>query len=219
MTRLIHFSGRPLTALPPPVDQTHGEGSHRGQGVFMKPMGLWVSPDDDEYGWKWWCEGERFRLTQLTHMTEIVLRDDARILRINDSVELNAFHDEYSSSWEEVIGEKPKGDFGRGSMWIKWAEVSKKYDGIMIVPYLWELRFGEKAMWYYSWDCACGCIWNMAAVAELRPYRSNIFQVAWRTLRYIAMTERDLFSRDGWRGRWKMLKRQWAATAQDDDDE
>jgi len=37
--------------------------------------------------------------------------------------------------------------------------VSKEYDGIEIAPYQWDARLS--LIWYYGWDVASGCIWNL----------------------------------------------------------
>ena len=58
---------------------------------------------------------------------------------------------------------------------IDWRLVAEEWQGIVIAPYLWERRFDSDARWYYSWDCASGCIWDHRAIAaieligELRP--------------------------------------------------
>lgn len=38
------------------------------------------------------------------------------------------------------------------------------YDG---APYQWECRLDRDTFWYYSWDCASACIWNLQAVRPL----------------------------------------------------
>jgi len=45
---------------------------------------------------------------------------------------------------------------------ILWGDLKQKYDGLIIAPYQWERRLD--LMWYYSWDCASGVIWNLDAV-------------------------------------------------------
>ena len=42
---------------------------------------------------------------------------------------------------------------------IDWKKVASKYDGIEIVPYQPKARMN--LLWYYGWDIASGCIWNL----------------------------------------------------------
>jgi hypothetical protein len=50
---------------------------------------------------------------------------------------------------------------------IDWYRVAEQYDGIIITPYIYERRLTEYTTWYYSWDCASGCIWNGKAIANI----------------------------------------------------
>jgi hypothetical protein len=46
---------------------------------------------------------------------------------------------------------------------INWRAVAAEYDGIEIAPYHWPMRMAR--MWYYSWDCASGCVWNTEKIS------------------------------------------------------
>jgi len=48
---------------------------------------------------------------------------------------------------------------------IAWSLVADEYQGIVIAPYVWSRRLCYGANWYYSWDCASGCVWDASAVA------------------------------------------------------
>lgn len=198
---LIHYSFRPLTAVPIFTQQAGGEGLNRGTGTFMKPMGFWVSAGDGDDSWRGWCESERFRLWNTLHKTEIVLKPDAKILRIKGKRELDKFHKKYSDQQDyeaEIALKIYKTNAGR-SMYVRWADVAKEYDGIVITPYIWERRLDGPAQWYYSWDCASGCIWNADAIAEVRPYEGDIFAVTRRALWLLYLSRGEL---------WRSLK--WA---------
>ena len=57
--------------------------------LFVKPEGgLWGSPVDSEYGWKDWCDRERFRKCKKSNSFEFTLRDDANVLHIRDVSDL-----------------------------------------------------------------------------------------------------------------------------------
>ena len=43
-----------------------------------------------------------------------------------------------------------------------WYCHGDKYDGIEINPYQFEARY--QYTWYYGWDIASGCIWNLSGV-------------------------------------------------------
>lgn len=121
-----------------------------------KPQGLWFSVEG-EYDWKWWCEAEKFRLDRLKRAYEIRLTKDARMLRISTAEGIDAVNETY--------GYRPYSDRGLKMMMIKWHQIARDYQGIIIAPYIWERRFGADCLWYYGWDCASGCIWDVTAIA------------------------------------------------------
>jgi hypothetical protein len=75
---------------------------------------------------------------------------DARVLHLSSSDELLAFHAE----------------FGLDNWKVSWIAVAEQWQGIIIAPYLWERRLGDPS-WYYTWDCASGCIWDATAIASV----------------------------------------------------
>lgn len=151
--RLIHYSDAHLTHV---YDTTY---------TFErddKPDGLWVSVEGKD-DWPSWCRSEDFRLRRLTHPTEIILAADANILRISGASALRKFHAAYKK--RSAVGEP---EYCRDRA-IDWGVVADQYDGIIIAPYVWSLRLDGNVRWYYSWDCASGCIWRSRAVKALRP--------------------------------------------------
>lgn len=144
MSRLIHYSEKSLASVYSVAqDDCHSN---------FKPSGLWVSVEGDA-DWPSWCRDENFHLGRLTHQTEIILAPTANILRISDAAGLDEFTKEFAYS----------------SYGVNWPAVAEKWQGIIIAPYCYERRLAGHATWYYTWDCASGCIWDAAAVAELRP--------------------------------------------------
>jgi len=160
--RLIHYSNQYITSVAT-VEQANNP-----RGNWYKPHGLWVTtPGEDD--WPSWCRGEEFRLDMLTHATEVILSPTANLLVIEGKEQLRAFHKEYSklpSFAEELPAEQQK--LFRGHA-VRWGDIAERYDGIVITPYVWDMRLDHSAFWYYTWDCASGCIWNASAVAELVP--------------------------------------------------
>jgi hypothetical protein len=119
-------------------------------GRRSKPDGLWVSVGDD---WERWCRSESYGWPEHhRHITTVTLAPDANILVISDPEALRAFtRDHTIDRWYNV----------------NWLPTVAAYDGIVIAPYLWECRLEQGVSWYYTWDCASGCIWSLSAVASV----------------------------------------------------
>lgn len=112
-----------------------------------KPKGLWVSVGDE---WAEYCRSEEWREDTLAHRVQIHLRPDARILVIQDGPGLLRFDIDFG----DVAG-------------INWEAVAREYQGIIIAPYLHEYRLSKKVPWYYDWDIASGCIWDLNAIESV----------------------------------------------------
>jgi hypothetical protein len=117
-----------------------------------KPVGLWISVEggEDVWGWSDWCRVESWDIGPWEHA--VTLAPDANVLHIGTPDDLRSFHREY----EDV------GNYG-----IRWRDVESAHDGIVITPYLWSMRLDVEVGWYYSWDCASGCIWKADAIADV----------------------------------------------------
>lgn len=129
----------------------------------MKPRGLWVSVEGNGDGWSDWCRDEQFGGEGLAFEHEVVLAEDAHLLWLSTAEHLDAFTVEYGTPMypaEPTIRH-------RG---IDWPGVAKVYQGIVIAPYLWERRLDPDTFWYYGWDCASGCIWDLTAIARLELF-------------------------------------------------
>lgn len=152
--RYIHYSAAPLGEL-------HSTNPLK-EDFPMKPFGLWFSVEIEGLsdGWKEWCEIESFALDALAHQTEIIFKEDARILRISNIDELDEFTKQYNN---------PNGLLPNRALGIKWDVVAESYQGIIIAPYIWERRLHIDTTWYYGWDCASGCVWDVSAIATLNP--------------------------------------------------
>ncbi len=148
--RLVHWSREPLGRIR---SETQGGDKSR----FDKPNGLWVSVEGNDDGWRWWCQAEEFALDSFAVEHEITLDPNARILRIAGALELRVFTERYAC-----------GPWNRRSYAINWPDVAASYQGIIIAPYVWECRLCDETTWYYSWDCASGCIWDASAIADVR---------------------------------------------------
>lgn len=108
---------------------------------WMKPVGLWFSVNDDEDGWRSWCEGKSFRLDELKHKTELILKPNANILYLRSSKCFDTFTEKY------VGKTRLPGLLGRlHQEWPDWESVAKEYDGIIIAPYNWEYRLNPETI-------------------------------------------------------------------------
>jgi len=140
---LIHYSEKPII-----FDYDH---SYKNKETF-KPNGFWVSVlgEDD---WPSWCKGAEFALSSLSCPHRVILRSEANVFLISSKEELDAFN----------VSFKSEGGF-RDDYKMKWVEVRRKYDGLIIAPYQYSRRL--VLLWYYAWDCASGVIWNLNAIKD-----------------------------------------------------
>src|SRR5678816_635427 len=117
----------------------------------IKPNGLWVSVDDD---WPQWCHSNGSFENRLDHRTEIVLASDANILHLSTPEMLDRFTEEWRNDNPDWL------------RCIDWSLLTQYYQGLIIAPYLWERRLTPHTFWYYWWDCASGCIWDLSAIGN-----------------------------------------------------
>lgn len=154
---LEHYASAPLA-----LDTTRRYDQRPSQfRLYGKPSGLWVSAKG-EYDWPWWCLAEEFGKERLLFRHTVTLKPDANILVLDTEAKMHGFNHDYSGGYGNVrksladILERQSKD---------WVRVANDYDGILIAPYHWSLRLESEFSWYYGWDCASGCIWNLDAIS------------------------------------------------------
>lgn len=157
--QLIHYSHAV-------VELNKSEVYEEEKKWLAKPDGLWFSVKG-KCDWKWWCEGENYRTENLAVAHEIKLKSDAKILYLNNEEELFAFTRQYR---------KPSRIFDNetDTYEIKWSEIKKLYQGIIIPNYLWDCRLALESSWYYGWDCASGCIWDLSCIESFKVIQEVI---------------------------------------------
>jgi hypothetical protein len=155
---LSHWSTKPL----PPLRDV--EQDTDGVFAYFKPRGLWVSIDGDD-DWRAFCEGNEFNLDAFIYRTIVRMKPDANILTMGTVEELNRFTDKYYKDRFAHIPDWPPDSSRRMCMHLDWPRIAKEYDGIIIAPYVWPARMD--LMWYYTWDCASGCIWKASAIESV----------------------------------------------------
>jgi hypothetical protein len=122
-----------------------------------KPHGLWLSVDGD---WQEFRESSMMRIGQGfwgAKQTEFEV-DLSRCLVISSVREIDRFDKEY------VARNLPPG--GYSHFRVDWRPLREEYAGIVIAPYIWDRRLVSPVSdWYYGWDCASGCIWDLSIVS------------------------------------------------------
>lgn len=155
---LRHYSREPVERLWPASVYRFPRPS--------KPGGFWVSVDDNSEGWREWCNEQQFEVEHLAYAYKITLKNDARILYITTDAELHTFTEQYKSDHKLNL----HSDFVHA---IDWPRLAEKYQGIIITPYLWRSRNDFRTFWYYGWDCASGCIWDIDAIAGIKLIKAK----------------------------------------------
>ena len=137
----IHMSKKPFELEPRTFTQKS----------TMKPSGFWYG-----FGSEWidWTRSEMPEWTYKYIYT--VDTGNTNVLQIKTHVELKQFSREYQSNVSDTGYRREAGET------IDWKKVASKYDGIEINPYQFEARY--QYMWYYGWDIASGCVWNLSGV-------------------------------------------------------
>jgi hypothetical protein len=123
-----------------------------------KPVGLWVSVGDE---WEIWCKEQEFALERLTCKYRVILKKEANILYLDTEDKIYDMHIKYpcnKGSLSKLLG------FDDDTNEIDWLKVKSEYQGIIISPYQWECRLSMDSSWYYGWDCASGCIWDINCI-------------------------------------------------------
>lgn len=155
--KLIHYSPRRIDSLKiQEYDQNEVE-------FHCKPNGLWLSVEGKD-DWKEWCKAEDFRLDCLRFSYEVILKENANILHLKTKEEIFDFSKQFPyRSKIRAVGEFLD---TKDTHELNWFEIKKKYQGIIISPYQWGCRLELGSSWYYPWDCASGCIWDLTCVQD-----------------------------------------------------
>lgn len=114
------------------------------RNITNKPNGLWYDVDGD---WKRWCL-QTDNLQWICRYNYAIDVSKANILKLSSTKEMLDFTEEYADKAKYMI-------------FVDWARVAKNYEGIEISPFNWDLHLEPKTFWYYGWDCASGCLWNL----------------------------------------------------------
>ena len=158
MNRLIHYSSRPIEGVTSVTQK---------EEPFGKPNGLWVSVGDAWRRYNWELRQDRVHKLQFkacVYANHIRLAPEANLLLINNCDEFDRFNDRYGRAWNN-----PNVPDGR---LIDWTAVAEQHQGIVIAPFLrhraWDAngKWISRSIWYWTWVCASGCIWDAGAVDD-----------------------------------------------------
>lgn len=177
--KLSHFAAKPLPTRLHNVEQ----GPLNGVGGYFaqKPGGLWVSVDGKD-DWPEWCESNNFSLYKLRYRYRITLRKRHDLIVISTAAALDSFVEQFGVA-DPLFKDMAMYNDCRG---INWPRVAQTAKGIIIAPYHWTRRMDS--MWYYTWDCASGCIWDVSAIQSVRlmSMRPRCRHTKWEHRAYIA---------------------------------
>lgn len=127
---------------------------------FDKPRGFWVSVDGDD-DWPSWCAVEDYDIG--ANRFTVTLAPSANMLTLTTADEVIDFAHIYKS--------REFTDSLREFAAVDWVRVAQDYQGLIIAPYQWSLRLSGVG-WYYTWDCASGCIWDAEAIGSVGAVQS-----------------------------------------------
>lgn len=134
----------------------------------MKPNGLWVSDDDANYIWPDVVLDKKLSTKHLAYRHRVMLSKGARIKYIHTPEQL----DEFTVAFEAGLPWNGKTSFA-----MMWNLIAERYQGIVITPYIELRRYHQMTNWYWPWDCASGCIWDVDAIDFFQTIGDPVGQI------------------------------------------
>lgn len=168
--KMIHYSSEQIESLD---SRPYNQNDLSWQA---KPAGLWVSIEDlphekNNKTWKEWCEQESFCIENLKYSYEITLKESSNIVFLKTPEEIFEFTKKFPfirKQWDTEEGRKHCETYE-----LDWDSVKKKYKGIIIAPYQWHCRNSQDSCWYYGWDVASACLWDLTCIKEFKRIINN----------------------------------------------
>jgi hypothetical protein len=107
-------------------------------------------------------------MSNLFHYAAAPLELAQRSYSQKDSFKPRGFWISVEDDWKrwcvDFIRDEPSGNY---LYYIDWSKVAAKHQGIIIAPYCYARRLTYHTAWYYGWDCASGCIWDLKAIQSV----------------------------------------------------
>jgi len=123
--KFFHVSTLPFEAIHDTSSNNH---SWTGDGIYKNPIGLWISCG---LSWQNYIGNQPNQWSLATYIYEIAISDN--VLKISSVDQLKQFIDRYKKKNIKIYDV------------INWAVVKKKYDGIVVCPYLGNAIWGKNA--------------------------------------------------------------------------
>lgn len=171
-SKLFHYSRRHIKKLQPRPYLYH-------PSLLDKPKGLWFSVEDFSNDTNWfdfWSDMHGAE-NRLRYKHQITLHPNSPILYISNAMEFDIFEERFMLPNFDIYATLNQDGTKKFSLHektfqqyeIDWCKVSRNFAGIIIAPYLWERRMNDNRSnwhtnWYYGWNCASGCIWNLRCI-------------------------------------------------------
>lgn len=117
---------------------------------WVKPHGgFWASAVDAVYGWKDWNEDEHYKKCEEKNSFKFTLSDQARVLTINSSDDLDDLPKEYKGSFTYVF--------------LDFEKIAEDYDAIEV-----NISSDRRLYWkLYGWDVDSLLVLNPNIIKEL----------------------------------------------------
>jgi len=152
----IHYSTSGVSAID--LSRTYQQTAEKL--AFHTPNGLWVSVIGNN-DWEKYCIKTDTRPENLKSEFQVLLKPDAKILYLNSKTAFEDFEKEYGyyADGVAVHGENYTLDLS-----IKWERIISNFQGIVVPTVLPKLY--NMGLWYDTWCCTSGCIWDLQAVEK-----------------------------------------------------
>lgn len=132
------------------------------QCIGPKPNGVWLSVDG-KYDWPHWCASEGFRTELLAYRHVFEITDPSRVALLDHPAHIS----EMTEQWRADPPGYPQ--ILRGDSWnLDWPTITQQCGGMIIAPYHWSQRLRDNTRWYYGWDCASGCVWDLSLLRHVK---------------------------------------------------
>lgn len=123
----------------------------KNERAWVKPIGgLWASNINAKYGWRDWCEEQRFRECSIDNSFKFKLKEDSRILKIDNSdilKKLPIVNAPFRTSWINLDFEK----------------IKEEYDAIEVL-----ISEDRRLYWdLYGWDCDSLLVLNKEVIEKI----------------------------------------------------
>lgn len=183
---LRHYRRAPITF---DREREYAQSDRGGNG---KPRGFWVSVKG-AYDWPWYitvehADNEWMPNDRVGVEHEVTLSPTANVKIITTVAELDAFTREHMTPvgephFSDGMGLSGERDLYWRANYLDWTRIVPLYDGLIIAPYLWQRRLDY--MWYYGWDVASGCIWNLDAIQTVKWLIPELVELERRVAHWI----------------------------------